>query len=246
MRAWGSECGLSPGAWPRLQDARKQVVALQAQFARSRQDLLTQLETRLDSIDSLRAELEAANRAGAAANEKIEELKQRLHEGGMTLAATNNTVRQNQDELAIAARDKAALMKQLEAERKSRLHVLSGALVGVETAEAPCPHPVRTATTPPAADFENERKQREHLIKQLEAEQKLRQSLQKAVATKEELRLKAEEEIEKLNQDIQEMMDEIDRLKTFEPTAKVDDERIQARLCPFWTPIPATAASLRC
>ena len=82
------------------------------------------------------------------------------------------------------------------------------------------------------ADFENERKQREHLIKQLEAEQKLRQSLQKAVATKEELRLKAEEEIERLNQDIQEMMDEIDRLKTFEPANKSEEERIQARARP--------------
>ena len=67
-------------------------------------------------------------------------------------------------------------------------------------------------------------------IKQLEAEQKLRQSLQKAVSTKEELRLKAEEEIERLNQDIQEMMDEIDRLKTFEPPEKTDDEKINVKL----------------
>ena len=67
--------------------------------------------------------------------------------------------------------------------------------------------------------------------KQLEAEQRLRQSLQKAVATKEELRLKAEEEIERLNQDIQEMMDEIDRLKTFpEPPEKEEQEENQIQV----------------
>ena len=53
---------------------------------------------------------------------------------------------------------------------------------------------------------------------------------QKAVSTKEELRLKAEEEIERLNQDIQEMMDEIDRLKTFEPPEKTDEEKINVKL----------------
>ena len=113
-------------------------------------------------------------------------------------------IKQLQDQLAAEGREKAALQKQLEAERKSRLHILS--------------------------DFESERKQREHLIKQLEAEQKLRQSLQKAVSTKEELRLKAEEEIERLNQDIQEMMDEIDRLKTFEPPEKTDEGKVNVKL----------------
>jgi hypothetical protein len=34
------------------------------------------------------------------------------------------------------------------------------------------------------------------------------------------------EEIERLNQDIQEMMDEIDRLKTFEPPEKMDENKV--------------------
>ena len=50
------------------------------------------------------------------------------------------------------------------------------------------------------------------------------------MSTKEELRLKAEEEIERLNQDIQEMMDEIDRLKTFEPPEKSDENKVNVKL----------------
>ena len=104
-------------------------------------------------------------------------------------------VKQLQDQLASEGRDKAALQKQLEPS--------AGAACTF------CPTgPSKSSAAP---------------IKQLEAEQKLRQSLQKTVSTKEELRLKAEEEIERLNQDIQEM-DEIDRLKTFEPPEKTDEE----------------------
>ena len=188
-----------------IEDMRRQQTALQSQFSRSRQDLLTQLEARLNSIEQLRSELDnEAKSHGDTNNEKLEAEKRAHKETQEKMVQGEKQVKQLQDQLAAEGRDKAALQKQLEAERKSRLHILS--------------------------DFESERKQREHLIKQLEAEQKLRQSLQKAVSTKEELRLKAEEEIERLNQDIQEMMDEIDRLKTFEPPEKIDENRVAVKL----------------
>jgi len=187
-----------------LEDAQRQQTMLQSQFARSRQDLLTQLEARLNSIEQLRAELDNEQKSHADTNQKLEEEKRATKQVADKLLGAEKQIKGYQEQLAQASREKSALEKQLDAERKSRLHILS--------------------------DFESERKQREHLIKQLEAEQKLRQSLQKAVATKEELRLKAEEEIERLNQDIQEMMDEIDRLKTFEPPERDEDARIQVKL----------------
>lgn len=187
-----------------IEDMRRQQTALQSQFSRSRQDLLTQLEARLNSIEQLRSELDNEAKSHGDTNEKLEAEKRAHKETQEKMVQGEKQVKQLQDQLAAEGRDKSALQKQLEAERKSRLHILS--------------------------DFESERKQREHLIKQLEAEQKLRQSLQKAVSTKEELRLKAEEEIERLNQDIQEMMDEIDRLKTFEPPEKMDENRVAVKL----------------
>ena len=42
--------------------------------------------------------------------------------------------------------------------------------------------------------------------------------------------MRAEEEIQRLNEDIQEMMDEIDRLKTFEPPEVDETEKIQVKL----------------
>ena len=187
-----------------VEDMRRQQTALQSQFSRSRQDLLTQLEARLNSIEQLRSELdnEAKSHGDTASKLDAERAAHKVTQE-KTLQGEKH-IKQLQDQLAAEGREKAALQKQLEAERKSRLHILS--------------------------DFESERKQREHLIKQLEAEQKLRQSLQKAVSTKEELRLKAEEEIERLNQDIQEMMDEIDRLKTFEPPEKTDEGKVNVKL----------------
>ena len=187
-----------------LEDAQRQQTMLQSQFARSRQDLLTQLEARLNSIEQLRSELDNEQKSHTDTAQKLEEEKQATKQVANKLLNAEKQIKGCQEQLATAAKGKTALGKQLEAERKSRLHILS--------------------------DFESERKQREHLIKQLEAEQRLRQSLQKAVATKEELRLKAEEEIERLNQDIQEMMDEIDRLKTFEPPEKEDENKIQVKL----------------
>lgn len=186
-----------------LEDNQRQQGMLQQQFARSRQDLLTQLESRLNTIEQLRAELDAEQKTLAETNDKLEESRRQTRAQEEKTMTCEKQIKQLQEQIALEGRDKMALQKQLDAERKSRLHILS--------------------------DFENERKQREHLIRQLEAEQKLRQSLQKAVSTKEELRLKAEEEIERLNQDIQEMMDEIDRLRTFEPPDK-DEERTLIRV----------------
>ena len=61
------------------------------------------------------------------------------------------------------------------------------------------------------------------------------EKMEKAVpTTTEELCPKAEEEIERLNQVIQEMIDEIDRLKTFpEPPEKEEQEenQIQVKQC---------------
>jgi chromosome segregation ATPase len=165
---------------------------------------LTQLEARLNSIEQLRSELDNEAKSHGDTNAKLDDERRAHKETQEKTVLGEKQIKQLQDQLASEGREKAALQKQLEAERKSRLHILS--------------------------DFESERKQREHLIKQLEAEQKLRQSLQKAVSTKEELRLKAEEEIERLNQDIQEMMDEIDRLKTFEPPEKSDDNKVNVKL----------------
>jgi hypothetical protein len=187
-----------------IEDSRRQQTALQSQFSRSRQDLLTQLEARLNSIEQLRSELDNEAKSHGDTNAKLDDERRAHKETQEKTVLGEKQIKQLQDQLASEGREKAALQKQLEAERKSRLHILS--------------------------DFESERKQREHLIKQLEAEQKLRQSLQKAVSTKEELRLKAEEEIERLNQDIQEMMDEIDRLKTFEPPEKSDDNKVNVKL----------------
>ena len=187
-----------------VEDMRRQQTALQSQFSRSRQDLLTQLEARLNSIEQLRSELDNEAKSHGDTTAKLD-AERAAHKATQEKTMQGEKhIKQLQDQLAAEGREKAALQKQLEAERKSRLHILS--------------------------DFESERKQREHLIKQLEAEQKLRQSLQKAVSTKEELRLKAEEEIERLNQDIQEMMDEIDRLKTFEPPEKTDDNKVNVKL----------------
>ena len=187
-----------------VEDMRRQQTALQSQFSRSRQDLLTQLEARLNSIEQLRSELDNEAKSHGDTTAKLD-AERAAHKATQEKNLQGEKhIKQLQDQLAAEGREKAALQKQLEAERKSRLHILS--------------------------DFESERKQREHLIKQLEAEQKLRQSLQKAVSTKEELRLKAEEEIERLNQDIQEMMDEIDRLKTFEPPEKTDDNKVNVKL----------------
>jgi len=187
-----------------VEDMRRQQTALQSQFSRSRQDLLTQLEARLNSIEQLRSELDNEAKSHGDTTAKLD-AERATHKATQEKNLQGEKhIKQLQDQLAAEGREKAALQKQLEAERKSRLHILS--------------------------DFESERKQREHLIKQLEAEQKLRQSLQKAVSTKEELRLKAEEEIERLNQDIQEMMDEIDRLKTFEPPEKTDDNKVNVKL----------------
>jgi myosin heavy subunit len=187
-----------------IEDMRRQQTALQSQFSRSRQDLLTQLEARLNSIEQLRSELDNEAKSHGDTNQKLEDERKAHRETQEKCVQGEKEVKRLQDQVGASDREKAALQKQLEAERKSRLHILS--------------------------DFESERKQREHLIKQLEAEQKLRQSLQKAVSTKEELRLKAEEEIERLNQDIQEMMDEIDRLKTFEPPEKMDDAKVNVKL----------------
>ena len=177
---------------------------LQGQFARSRQDLLTQLEARLNMIETMRAEKDNEEKSHADTVEKLEAEKASHRETQAKLMEADRQIKQLSETVEKERKDKAALSKQLDAERKSRLHILS--------------------------DFESERKQREHLIRQLEAEQKLRQSLQKAVATKEELRLKAEEEIERLNQDVQEMMDEIDRLKTFEPPEREDVHMVQVKL----------------
>ena len=41
-----------------VEDMRRQQTALQSQFSRSRRDLLTQLEARLNSIEQLRSELD--------------------------------------------------------------------------------------------------------------------------------------------------------------------------------------------
>lgn len=187
-----------------VEDMRRQQTALQSQFSRSRQDLLTQLEARLNSIEQLRSELDNEAKSHGDTVSKLDHEVAQHKLSNDKIAASEKLVKQLQDQLASEGRDKGSLQKQLEAERKSRLHILS--------------------------DFESERKQREHLIKQLEAEQKLRVSLQKAVSTKEDLRLKAEEEVERLNRDIQEMMDEIDRLKTFEPPEKTDEEKINVKL----------------
>jgi chromosome segregation ATPase len=47
-----------------LEDMRRQQTALQSQFSRSRQDLLTQLEARLNSIEQLRSELDNEAKVG--------------------------------------------------------------------------------------------------------------------------------------------------------------------------------------
>jgi chromosome segregation ATPase len=192
------------GMMRQVEDMRRQQTALQSQFSSSRQDLLTQLEARLNSIEQLRSELDNEAKSHGDTVSKLDHEVAQHKLSNDKIAASEKLVKQLQDQLASEGRDKGSLQKQLEAERKSRLHILS--------------------------DFESERKQREHLIKQLEAEQKLRVSLQKAVSTKEDLRLKAEEEVERLNRDIQEMMDEIDRLKTFKPPEKTDEEKINVKL----------------
>ncbi len=210
-----------------LEAATAQQAALTAQFARSRGDLLAQLEGRLATIEALTAQLDAAHKQQAGtqgascALRRCVSLARRTPDPSARAAALSDEQARHRatserleaearraaglvDALAAAERDKASVAKQLDAERKSRLHVLS--------------------------DFESERRQREHLIRQLDAEQKLRASLQKAVSAKDELRMKAEEELSHLSRDLDGMAAELSRLRAFEPRNADPDSRIQVKL----------------
>ena len=212
-----------------LDAAGAQQAALTAQFARSRGDLLSQLEARMATIQGLSRQLEAAHAAHKTTQGVYVQAVWPLHQCGLPkhvvlppsdalsseqerhrgtreqLVAEQRRGAGLADQLAAAQRDASAVGKQLEAERRSRLHVLS--------------------------DAESERRQREHLVRQLDAEQRLRASLQAAVSAKEEARLKADAELSRLTREMGSLAAETERLRAAAPRERTNqDQLIPAKL----------------
>jgi hypothetical protein len=182
------------GAGAAAAAAAAQQRELTTAFARSRGDLLTQLEARQGALEAAHAQLAAAHAAHAATRDALEAERRAAGDAAAALRAEAARAAALTDAAAAAARDRGALSKQLEAERRSRLHAL--------------------------ADFETERRQREHLLRQLDAEQRLRTSLQAAVGAKEALRAAAEAEVARLQAEARATEATVARLRAFEPPTR--------------------------
>jgi hypothetical protein len=182
------------GAGAAAAAAAAQQRELTTAFARSRGDLLTQLEARQGALEAAHAQLAAAHAAHAATRDALEAERRASGDAAAALRAEAARAAALTDAAAAAARDRGALSKQLEAERRSRLHAL--------------------------ADFETERRQREHLLRQLDAEQRLRASLQAAVGAKEALRAAAEAEVARLQGEARATEATVARLRAFEPPTR--------------------------
>ena len=159
------------GAAAALDAAAAQQRQLAAAFARSRGDLLAQLEARLAAMGALSAALEAEQARHAETSAALAAARREAAQAADVAASESSRAAASAEAAASASRDRAALGKQLEAERRSRLAALS--------------------------DFETERRQREQLGRQLAAEASLRASLQAAVAAKDGLRAAAEVELQR-------------------------------------------------